>query len=194
VDTTGAEHKVDAIILATGFTAQRYLANLRILGRETHPLRDVWGPSPKAFLGMTVPGFPNFFMLYGPNCNGGVSAISQAEFAAGAVVRRLRMMRLLGKRFSDTRREAFRWFVLWTDRENGKRTARAYGQCSNYYYSQDGRNVTQWPGTRRAYRLMTMFLPWWGWTVKLQSVDMSLSGHPGLLDLPYLPQTEDLPL
>ncbi|MER7684894.1 NAD(P)/FAD-dependent oxidoreductase [Streptomyces sp. NPDC097610] len=164
IDVTGTEHQVDAIVLATGYTAQRYLASVEIFGRGGRPLHDVWEVSPKAFLGISVPDFPNFFMLYGPNCNGGVSAISQAEFAADAIVRRIRIMRRAGRRTVDTRAEPFAWFVNWVDKSNAKRTSRVLGQCSNYYYAEDGRNVTQWPGTRRTYRLMTTFLPFWGWT------------------------------
>jgi cation diffusion facilitator CzcD-associated flavoprotein CzcO len=159
VDDTGAEHEVDVIVMATGFTAQQYLATYEITGRNGKSIHDVWNQSPRAFLGMTVPGFPNFFMLYGPNANGGVSAISQAEFAADAVVRCLKRMARRGARIADTRTSAAEWFVRWVDKGNANRTTRLETNCSNYFYAPDGRNVTQWPDTRFKYWLMTTFLP-----------------------------------
>jgi cation diffusion facilitator CzcD-associated flavoprotein CzcO len=159
VDVTGGEHEVDVIVMATGFTAQQYLATYDVTGRDGRSIHEVWNQSPQAFLGMTVPGFPNFFMLYGPNANGGVSAISQAEFAADAVVRCLKRMDRRRVRLVDTRPAAMRWFVQWVDKENNKRTTRLAANCSNYFYAPDGRNVTQWPGTRFMYWLMTAVLP-----------------------------------
>jgi 4-hydroxyacetophenone monooxygenase len=66
----GTEHMVDVIILATGFQASKMLTPMEIAGRGGRTLRDAWGDDdPRAYLGMTAPGFPNFFMIYGPNTN-----------------------------------------------------------------------------------------------------------------------------
>lgn len=82
VDTDGTERHHDIIILATGFEAGRLLAPMTITGRSGTPLHDVWGDDdPRAYLGITVPDYPNLFMLVGPNtfvAHGG-SIIFQAE-------------------------------------------------------------------------------------------------------------------
>jgi cation diffusion facilitator CzcD-associated flavoprotein CzcO len=71
VDSSGAEHPVDVLILATGFKTTDYLGTMEVRGRAGRTLQDVWAGEPSAFLGLTVPGFPNFYMLYGPGTNGG---------------------------------------------------------------------------------------------------------------------------
>jgi 4-hydroxyacetophenone monooxygenase len=65
----GSEHVVDVIVLATGFHANRYLWPMDIVGRGGVRLRERWGEDPQAYLGITVPEFPNFFVLYGPGTN-----------------------------------------------------------------------------------------------------------------------------
>lgn len=69
VDDDGIAHSLDVIVLATGFHASKFLWPMEISGRGGHKLSDEWGDTPRAYLGMTVPGFPNFFILYGPGTN-----------------------------------------------------------------------------------------------------------------------------
>ncbi|HEX5096509.1 MAG TPA: NAD(P)/FAD-dependent oxidoreductase, partial [Acidimicrobiia bacterium] len=71
VDTDGVERAADVVVLATGFQPTNYLARLKVVGRGGRSLRELWGDEPRAYLGITVPGFPNFYMLYGPGTNGG---------------------------------------------------------------------------------------------------------------------------
>jgi 4-hydroxyacetophenone monooxygenase len=83
VTEDGAEHNVDVIILATGFEASRFLSTIEVRGRSGQRLADVWhGDDGRAYLGLAVPGFPNFFMLYGPNAQigHGGSLITIAEY------------------------------------------------------------------------------------------------------------------
>src|SRR5208282_6142460 len=64
----GARHEVDVIILATGYRVARMLSTLHLAGRRGRSIRDAWGEDdPQAYLGTVVPGFPNLFVLYGPN-------------------------------------------------------------------------------------------------------------------------------
>jgi len=151
------ERIVDAIVLATGFRAQEYLSSLRVRGRAGRDLHEMWGDSPTAFLGLTVPDFPNFFIVYGPNTNGGNSIIFQIERQANAIAG---MIARLGssRTVIDTRRGAFERFVGWVDAENRKRTD-ATNFCHNYYRSPDGRNVTQWPRGSVDYWVLTKVLP-----------------------------------
>src|SRR5207244_7409978 len=93
VDADGVEWPVDVVVMATGFHAASYLARLRVAGRHDRSLHEHWAGEPRAYLGITVPGFPNFFMLYGPGTNAGelvMTLESQAEYAVRAVKRMLR--------------------------------------------------------------------------------------------------------
>jgi len=93
VDAEGVSRAVDVIVLATGFRPADYLSRLRVVGRGGRTLQEHWAGEPRAFLGITVPGFPNFFMLYGPGTNGGEIVImleSQAEYAVRAIRRMTR--------------------------------------------------------------------------------------------------------
>ena len=65
----GGEHPVDVIVYATGFHANRFLWPMEIVGRDGVTLRERWGDEPRAYLGITVPSFPNLFCLYGPGTN-----------------------------------------------------------------------------------------------------------------------------
>ena len=62
-------HAADTLIFGTGFAATEFLAPMKITGRQGRDLNDAWRHGASAYLGITVPGFPNFFMLYGPNTN-----------------------------------------------------------------------------------------------------------------------------
>lgn len=69
VTEDGTHHDLDAIVLSTGFKAGRFLRPMKINGRSGVDLQDLWGENPRAYLGITVPQFPNMFCLYGPNTN-----------------------------------------------------------------------------------------------------------------------------
>jgi cation diffusion facilitator CzcD-associated flavoprotein CzcO len=155
VDAAGASREVDVLILATGFRPTRFLDTLPVRGPDGQTLHERWGSSASAFLGITVPGFPNLFLLYGPNTNGGVSIMANAERQADAVVWALRRAVRRGG-VVDTDPRAMRRFVAWCDRNNLRRRTSAQPEhCTNYYWAEDGRNVTQWPSTTRIYWLMT---------------------------------------
>ena len=83
---------VDVIVLATGFETSSYLSGLDVIGVDGESLHDRWGLDPQAYLGVAVSGFPNFFMLYGPNTNQGANSIiyileAGARLVASAVSR-----------------------------------------------------------------------------------------------------------
>ena len=69
VTTDGVRHEVDVIVFATGFQANRFLFPIEVAGRDGAVLAERWGERPSAYLGITVPGFPNLFCLYGPGTN-----------------------------------------------------------------------------------------------------------------------------
>jgi cation diffusion facilitator CzcD-associated flavoprotein CzcO len=155
VAANGIEYPVDVLAIGTGFRAQEFLASFRALGSGGRNLRDVWGESAKAFLGVTVPGFPNFVILYGPNTNGGASIIYQHERQAEAAVRMARQIQRGA--VIDTKTSALNRWTSWIDRVNAKYLSATF-HCHNYFYARDGRNVTQWPLSALRYAMMVRFL------------------------------------
>jgi cation diffusion facilitator CzcD-associated flavoprotein CzcO len=154
IDDTGVERQVDAVVLAVGFEAADYLANLRVVGPGGVSLQDIWSGRPAAYLGITVAGMPNFFMMYGPNTNGGGPITAQHERQAEFVTRVARRMARRGFRKVDTRPRSMARFTAWVDKANVGRTAQNDG-CHHYFISAGGRNSTQWPASHLTYLLMT---------------------------------------
>ena len=104
VTADGTELDVDAVVCATGYAATDYLGQLDVVGEGGHSLRETWRDGAYAYLGMAVPGFPNFFMLYGPNTNvGSNSVIFMLEAQAHYIVRALKYMRRKGKSYVAVR-------------------------------------------------------------------------------------------
>lgn len=151
VDADGVERKVDVIVMATGFEAANYLARLEVVGRGGRTLRAHWAGEPRAYLGITVPGFPNLFMLYGPGTNGGEIVMmleAQAEYAARAVARMRR------KRVTSIEvRSAFE--ATWYRWLQWKMRGTSWTVSRNYFTSRTGRVVTQWPSGNLTYLVLT---------------------------------------
>jgi 4-hydroxyacetophenone monooxygenase len=107
VDATGSEHPVDVIVYATGFHANRFLWPMEIVGRDGAVLAERWGDEPTAYLGITVPDFPNLFCLYGPNTNlaHGGSLIFHSECQVRYVMGCLTLLLTGGHRAMACRRE-----------------------------------------------------------------------------------------
>ncbi|MFC4055884.1 flavin-containing monooxygenase [Actinomadura syzygii] len=162
VDETGTEREIDVLVMATGFHATKFLASMDVRGVGGISIHDTWKDDPKAFMGITVPGYPNFFMLYGPNTNGGFSIIAQLERQAEVAARTVARMRRRGVRAVDTRPEAADRWVRWVDGQLVKHASAMGANCTNYYRSESGRNVTQWPKPHGEYYLLTKALPFVG--------------------------------
>jgi cation diffusion facilitator CzcD-associated flavoprotein CzcO len=154
VDAAGVERAVDVIVLATGFQPANYLARLRVVGRAGHTLQEHWAGEPRAYLGITVPGYPNFFMLYGPGTNGGEIVImleSQAEYAVRA------LQRMIRERVTAVEvKPSFeaRWYRWLQSRMEGT----SWTLTNNYFKSSTGKIVTQWPYGNLHYRALTKIL------------------------------------
>jgi cation diffusion facilitator CzcD-associated flavoprotein CzcO len=154
VDSAGVERAVDIIVLATGFEAASYLSRLRVVGRDGRTLQDHWAGEPRAYLGITVSGFPNFFMLYGPGTNGG-EIVSMLEAQAQYAVRAVR--RMIRARVSAVEvKPAFeeRWHRWLQSRMAGT----SWTEAHNYFTSPTGKVVTQWPSGNMTYRALTKVL------------------------------------
>lgn len=161
VTEDGSELDVDAIVCATGYAAADYLGQIEVVGQRNTALREKWRDGAFAYLGMAVPDFPNFFMLYGPNTNvGSNSVIFMLEAQAHYIVRALKYMRRRRKAYVAVRAEAMADFLAKVDRwmEGTVWTTR----CNNYFRAANGRVVTQWPRSARAF---------WGMTRRFKAAD-----------------------
>jgi cation diffusion facilitator CzcD-associated flavoprotein CzcO len=154
VDADGVERSVDVIVMSTGFQPADYLARLPLAGRDGQTLTEYWGGEPRAFLGITVPGFPNFFMLYGPGTNGGeiVTMLeAQSKYAVRAVKRLQR-----GRVTAIEVRPAFA--AQWHRWLQSKMRGTSWTMTSNYFTSRTGKVVTQWPYGNWVYTVLARVL------------------------------------
>ena len=158
VDATGTERAIDVLVLSTGFQPTRFLGSVEVKGRDGRSIHDAWGERPSAYLGVTVAGFPNLFVLYGPNTNGGVSIIAQLERQAELAVRYVRALERRPGAAVDTSPRAQARYVRWVDRRIATHASAMESGCHNYYHSDSGANVTQWPGGHLRYLAMTRVL------------------------------------
>ena len=146
----GTEHSIDTIVLATGFRATEYLQGLEVAGVAGR-LHDCWQEYAYAYLGITVPGFPNFFILYGPNTNqGGNSIIFILEAQAHYIVEALRAMERGSIGVVNVRQIVLNTYERQLD-EAFVGTVWATG-THTYFHSASGRIVTQMPYTSGWYR------------------------------------------
>ena len=149
----GAQHEADVIIYGTGFAATEFLAPMRIQGRGGRELNEAWREGADAWLGMTVPGFPNFFMLYGPNTNlGHNSIVYMLESQVEHVMRCLRALRAAGAATVEVEATPHRRFNA---RLHGQLAGAVWQGCSSWYLDRHGRNRANWPGFTFSYRFLT---------------------------------------
>ncbi|WP_448625424.1 flavin-containing monooxygenase [Geodermatophilus sp. URMC 64] len=149
----GREHPVDTIVWGTGFRATDFLVPMAVTGAGGRDLRRAWADGAEAYLGIAVAGFPNFFLLYGPNTNLGHNSIvymleSQIRYVLQAV-RRLAE----GAATVDVRPEVQRRFNAWVQARIGE-TVWDRG-CTSWYRTTSGRNTTNWPDFTFVYRART---------------------------------------
>ncbi|MEM9128397.1 MAG: hypothetical protein AAGA97_01590, partial [Pseudomonadota bacterium] len=160
IDANGEKHLVDVIILATGFETTKYLSSVEVYGENGLPLKDAWKRRPAAFVGVTVPKFPNFFILYGPNTHGGYSVIAQLECAARVAARAVRKMKKKGWSRINTPQKALDDYLEWLDKKFRTAGSAMIADCNNYYRNEAGDNVTNWPLPNIHYAYMTTVRPY----------------------------------
>ncbi|BBX09322.1 monooxygenase [Mycolicibacterium aichiense] len=154
VTADGSELDVDVVLCATGYAATDYLGQIEVRGEDGRSLHDTWRDGAFAYLGMTVPGFPNFFMLYGPNTNvGSNSVIFVLEAQARYVVRALKHLRRNRRNYVAVRTDTMSAFL--TDVDRWMEGTVWITRCSNYFRAPNGRVVTQWPRSAGAFWAMT---------------------------------------
>lgn len=151
VDTNGVERKVDAIIYGTGFKAQDPMPRGTVFGRGGVDLLDAWKDGPEAYLGLSVAGFPNFFMLVGPNTGlGHNSMVFMIESQVAYVMDALKTMKARQLRAVDVKPDAQ---VSFNKGIQGKLTKTVWTSgCKSWYVDANGKNTTLWPGFTFVYR------------------------------------------
>lgn len=149
----GRLHTVDVIVYGTGFLASDFLAPIQVSGTGDRRLADEWQDGAHAYLGMSVPGFPNMFCMYGPNTNLGVGSIvhmleSQARYVRQAV----RHLSEHGRAYLDVRHDVAKAYDATLQQRLNRSV---WTLCSSWYRNHNGRITNNWPGGTATYRLAT---------------------------------------
>jgi cation diffusion facilitator CzcD-associated flavoprotein CzcO len=152
----GRVHEVDCLIWATGFKTNDFMLPMPVIGREGRSLQSTWQDGAHAHLGISVAGFPNMFLMYGPNTNtSGGSIIVYLEAQAGYLRQALELLSARSAGAIEVRGEV----EAASDRELQARFAgTAWLECDSWYRNERGRIVANWPGYMREYLQRTATL------------------------------------
>ena len=150
----GAEHACDVLVYGTGFVTTDFIQPVEIVGAGGQTLTQAWQDGAEAYLGVTVAGFPNLFMLYGPNTNlGHNSIIVMIEAQVGYLVAAMKALKRRDAKTLAVTPEAFKRFNVELQADLDK-TAWA-GSCSSWYKTASGKITNNWSNDTASYiRLM----------------------------------------
>jgi cation diffusion facilitator CzcD-associated flavoprotein CzcO len=156
VDSEGVERPVDAIVFGTGFRVSDPIPRGGVVGRDGVDLAESWGSVPEAYKGTSVAGFPNLFLLVGPNVGlGHNSLVYMIESQIRYVVDAMRAMRRERLVEVEVERSAQDRFNVALQRRSA-RTVWTRGGCNSYYLDpKTGRNIAVWPGFTFHFRWVT---------------------------------------
>lgn len=156
VTANGEEHPADVLIFGTGFKISEILHDVKVIGRDGTDLSDRWRARPQAFWGITLSGFPNMFLLLGPNTGlGHNSVVLMIEAQVQYVISCLKLLRSRRKRALDLRNGRLETFMKQIDQRLAK-TVWQNGGCRSWYQDQKtGMNIAIWPGSVVEYALRT---------------------------------------
>jgi cation diffusion facilitator CzcD-associated flavoprotein CzcO len=155
VTEDGAELEVDAIVFSTGFqVTEMPIANV-VHDSEGRTLREAWDDSPQAYLGATIPAFPNLFMMVGPNTGlGHTSIVYMIESQIAYLMDALETMDEQGAAAIEVRADVAERYNR-DIQEQLQGTVWNSGGCASWYLDENGRNVTIWPDWTFRYRRQT---------------------------------------
>jgi 4-hydroxyacetophenone monooxygenase len=168
VTADGTEHQADVLIYGTGFQASHFLTPMKVTGRGGVDLHEQWKGDARAYLGITIPGFPNLFCLYGPNTNivvnGSIIYFSECgvRYILGCIQQLLRG----GKRALEVKRDVHDRFNRDVDAAN-RRMAWGASDVNSWYKNELGRVAQNWPFT---------LLDYWQRTLEPDPGDYEFSG------------------
>lgn len=150
----GREYEADAIIYGTGFQSTGFLSPIRITGRQGLDLNEAWTQGAEAYLGITLAGFPNFFMLYGPNTNlSHNSIVFMIEAQVRHILRCMSAVKDRQKLTIEPKREVQARYNR-TLQDSLKKAIWSVG-CRNWYIDKGGKNTNNWSGFSFSYRRQT---------------------------------------
>ena len=156
VTSDGTHHDVDVIIYGTGFKATEFLAPIRIVGAGGAELHDQWSKGARAYYGMTVPNFPNLFLMYGPNTNTGSTSVVYFIEVQARYLRRFVDHMVARNAPLVVRHEVEEDF----DRRVQERLrSSVWSACTSWYRQADGRITTNWPYLGIEYNRQARFDP-----------------------------------
>ncbi|TCN44480.1 cation diffusion facilitator CzcD-associated flavoprotein CzcO [Kribbella orskensis] len=155
VTEDGVKHEVDTIIYGTGFRVTDLPVMDMLHGRDGRTLREAWAHGMEAHLGTAIAGFPNFFLLIGPNTGlGHSSMVFMIESQLAYILDAIRTMDANGLREVEVRPEVQREFVDGV-RASMRNTVWTRGGCTSWYLDSEGRNTTLWPTFTFRFRQLT---------------------------------------
>ena len=153
----GAERDFDVVIYATGFKSHAFQGSMRVLGRDGLALDQRWGNAPEAYLGMTVDGFPNLFLVYGPNTNlNHNSVVTMLEAQHRYISQAAAYLAADDTRVLEVDRKVLEAFNAHVQEELEQSAFSS--ECSSWYKNEDGRVINNWSGTVEEYRSSTQEL------------------------------------
>ena len=144
VTADGNTREVDTIILATGYETQKYVSVIDVKGRDGQSIDEAWRDGAEAYFGVTTSGFPNLFMLYGPNTNGGNSIILMLEFQIDYALRLIEEAKSANVDWIDVRRDVMAEYNAGLQ-EKLEKVEVWHSGANDYYRGPSGKIVTQWP-------------------------------------------------
>jgi 4-hydroxyacetophenone monooxygenase len=172
VDGLGTEHPVDVIIYGTGFYAQKFLTPMKVVGRGGVDLHEQWQDEPRAYLGITVPKFPNLFVMYGPNTNivinGSIVYFSECE--SRYILGCLKLALEHGGHALEVREDVHDAFNERVDHQN-RQMAWGRSDVNTWYKNANGHVTQNWPFT---------LLEYWERTKAPEPADFEFLGDPSL--------------
>ena len=143
VTADGRERPLDTLILATGFQATKFLSAIDVRGRGGRSIAEAWADGAQAYKGVATAGFPNLFMLYGPNTNAD-SILTMIEYEVDHVLRQIQRIAREGLAWIDVKPD-----VMAAYNDEIQRELRSFAMwragAPDYYRTAGGRIVTQWP-------------------------------------------------
>ena len=151
----GTEHELDLIIYSTGYDATDGVISYPVIGKNGDTLQDYWKDFPRAYMGTTVPGFPNLFIVTGPNTGiGHTSAIFVIEAQMNYIMSALKQTQNKSSTTIEVSGDAEERYTQHIHKEM-ERTVWQRGGCNSWYKSKSGKVIAMFPGFSFTYRRWT---------------------------------------
>lgn len=149
VTVDGTLREADVLCYATGFKHNEFLAPMEVVGRDGRTLREQWGDEPTAYLGITVPGFPNLFCMYGPGTNLAHSAslFFHSEYQASYALEAIRVVLTRGARTIEVRQDVHDAYAEWHQQEISQLVWAHPSIAHSHYKNPAGKvfTLSPWP-------------------------------------------------